>query len=85
MALSFLYLGFVRILRSLRQSRRDSADLAMEVVMLHHEVAVLRRQVAPSCSATNGPSAPCRPQPAAPPDEISLILRAARRPAPMAR
>jgi hypothetical protein len=46
MALSFLYLAFVRILQLLRLSRRDSGDLAIEVVMLRHEVAVLRRQVA---------------------------------------
>jgi putative transposase len=45
MALSFLYLAFVRILQLLRLSRRDSSDLTIEVVMLRHEVAVLRRQV----------------------------------------
>jgi len=46
MALSFLYLAFVRILQLLRLSQRDSSDLAIEVVVLRHEVAVLRRQVA---------------------------------------
>jgi hypothetical protein len=46
MALSFLYLAFVRILQLLRLSRRDKDELAVEVVMLRHEVAVLRRQVA---------------------------------------
>ena len=46
MALSFLYLAFVRTLQLLRLSRRDSGDLAIEVVVLRHEVAVLRRQVA---------------------------------------
>ena len=46
MALSFLYLVFVRTLQLLRLSRRDSDQLAVEVVMLRHEVAVLRRQVA---------------------------------------
>src|ERR1022692_106600 len=45
MALSFLYLAFVRILQLLRLSRRDRGDLTIEVVMLRHEVAVLRRQV----------------------------------------
>jgi putative transposase len=45
MALSFLYLAFVRTLELLRLSRRDNEDLAVEVVMLRHEVAVLRRQV----------------------------------------
>jgi len=45
MALSFLYLAFVRILQLLRHSRRDNEELAIEVVMLRHEVAVLRRQV----------------------------------------
>lgn len=46
MALSFLYLAFVRILQLLRLFRRDNDELAIEVVMLRHEVAVLRRQVA---------------------------------------
>jgi putative transposase len=45
MALSFLYLAFTRILQLVRLSRRDRNDLAIEVVMLRHEVAVLRRQV----------------------------------------
>ena len=46
MALSFLYLTFVRLLELLRLQRRDTTDLAIEVVILRHEVAVLRRQVA---------------------------------------
>jgi len=45
MAPSFLYLAFVRILQLLRLSRLDSSDLSVEIVMLRHEVAVLRRQV----------------------------------------
>jgi transposase InsO family protein len=45
MALSFLYLAFTRILQLSRLSRSTSGDLAIEVVMLRHEVAVLRRQV----------------------------------------
>jgi len=42
MTLSFLYLAFVRILELRRLVRR----VAVEVVMLRHEVAVLHRQVA---------------------------------------
>ena len=45
MALSFLYLAFTRILQLSRLSRSASGDLAIEMVMLRHEVAVLRRQV----------------------------------------
>jgi putative transposase len=45
MALSFLYLAFVRILQLVLLGRRDRDELAVEVVMLRHEVAVLRRQV----------------------------------------
>ena len=45
MALTFLYLAFVRTLQLVRLSRRDTMQLAIEVVMLRHEVAVLRRQV----------------------------------------
>jgi hypothetical protein len=44
-ALSFLYIAFVRALQLLRLQRSDDSDLAIEVVMLRHEVAVLRRQV----------------------------------------
>jgi len=46
MSLSFLYLAFVRMLQLLRLFERDRGELAVEVVMLRHEVAVLRRQVA---------------------------------------
>ncbi len=46
MALSFLYLAFLRTLQLVRLRRRDADDLAIEVVVLRHEVAVLRRQVA---------------------------------------
>jgi putative transposase len=45
-ALSFPYVAFVRVLQLVRLSRRGQADLAIEVVVLRHEVAVLRRQVA---------------------------------------
>jgi putative transposase len=45
MALSFLYLAFVRILQLVLLGRRNRDELAVEVVMLRHEVAVLRRQV----------------------------------------
>jgi hypothetical protein len=46
MALSFLYLAFVRILELLQLVRHDNGELAVELVMLRHEVAVLRRQMA---------------------------------------
>ena len=45
MALSFLYLAFVRTLQLVGLRRCDADDLAIEVVVLRHEVAVLRRQV----------------------------------------
>ena len=45
MALSFLYLAFVRVVQFVRLSCRAQGDLAIEIVMLRHEVAVLRRQV----------------------------------------
>ncbi len=45
MVLSFLYLAFVRTVQLVRLSCRAQDDLAIEVVMLRHEVAVLRRQI----------------------------------------
>ena len=45
MALSFLYLAFTKILQLVRLGQRDGDDLAVEIVMLRHELAVLRRQV----------------------------------------
>lgn len=45
MTLSFLYLAFLRIAQMVYLSGRPQSDLAIEVVMLRHEVAVLRRQV----------------------------------------
>ena len=45
MALSFLYRAFCRVLQLVRLISRRDTDLAIEVVVLRHEVAVLRRQV----------------------------------------
>ncbi len=46
MALSFLYVAFVRVLQLLRLFCLDNEELAIEVVMLRHEAAVLGRGVA---------------------------------------
>jgi hypothetical protein len=43
MTLSFLYRAFCRFLQLIRLIGRGDTDLAIEVVMLRHEVAVLRR------------------------------------------
>ncbi len=45
MTLSFLYRAFCRVLQLIRLIGRSNTNLAIEVVMLRHEVAVLRRQV----------------------------------------
>jgi len=44
-ALSFLYVAFVRILQLLRLRREDRDELGIEVIMLRHEVLVLLRQI----------------------------------------
>ncbi len=46
MSLSFLSVGFVRILELLQVVPRGNGELAVEVIMLRHEVAVSCRQVA---------------------------------------
>jgi len=45
MALSFLYLAFTRILQLHRLRRQGGDELAVEIVMFRHEVAMLRRHV----------------------------------------
>jgi hypothetical protein len=45
MALSFCYLIFIRLLQLVRLTLRGENELALEVAVLRHEVAVLRRQV----------------------------------------
>ena len=52
----FLYLAFVRTLQLLRLARGDGDELAIEVVMLRHEVAV-------RCSAARWPVRRCGPAP----------------------
>src|ERR1019366_420613 len=70
MALSFLYIAVVRLLQLLRLSRTAQQDLAIEVVMLRHEVSVLRRQ---------GPRPALRPADRAVLAGLSRLLSAARR------
>jgi hypothetical protein len=59
MALSFLYRAFCSILQLIRFFRPKDADLAIEVVILGHEVTVLRRRsTAQCCSRLIGQSSP---------------------------
>jgi putative transposase len=45
MALTFFYLAFVRMLQLFRLRGTDRDELAIEVVVLRHELAILHRQV----------------------------------------
>jgi hypothetical protein len=54
-ALLFLYLEFLRMLQFLRLRRDDRADVAIEVVMLDHEVSALGRQVERPSLLTGSP------------------------------
>ena len=65
LALSFLYIVFIRVLELLRRRGGDTTDRAIEVVILLHEVAVLSRQVA---------------RPALRPTDRTLSVRLALRP-----
>ena len=45
MALSFFYQAFCRLLGIIRRLGRERGELAVEIALLRHEVAVLRRQI----------------------------------------
>lgn len=53
MALSFVYLAFVRVLELLRLQRCDTTDLAIEVIVLRHEVACLASAGDPAGASTS--------------------------------
>ncbi len=55
MDLLFLYLEFLRMLQLLRLRQDDRAEVAIEVVMLRHEVSVLRCQVERPSLLTGSP------------------------------
>jgi len=83
MALTLLYLAFVPTLQFLRLSRRDYNQLAVEVVMLRHQVAVLRRQVTRPALQPPGRALLAGPGPSCPPPSPGS-LRPARDPAALA-
>ena len=84
MALSFLYLAFLRTMQILRLQRSDDSDLAIKVVMLRHEVAVLRRQAARPALRPSDRALLAGLNRLIPPNETLSVLRAARHPAPLA-
>ena len=84
MALSFLYLAFTRILQLGRLSRRDSNELAIEVVILRDEVAVLSRQVVRPALKPQDRALIRRVEPTYGPKMSRSVLRSARNPAPLA-
>jgi hypothetical protein len=54
----FLYEAFVRVLQLFRRYRNEQEELAIEVVMLRHEVSILRYQVACPTAASGQSSSP---------------------------
>ena len=83
MALRFLYLFFIRVTQLVRLWWRGHDELAIEVVMLRHEVSLLRRQVTrpalqPADRALLAGLTTC------PTSTSWTILRPARHPAPLA-
>ena len=54
-ALLFLCLEFLRMLQFLRLRRDDRTDVAIEVVMLTHEVSVFRRELERPSLLTRSP------------------------------
>ncbi len=77
-ALSFLYLAFVRLLQLLQLSRTGQEDLAIEVVMLRHEVAVAAALDRTPRLATGRSSGAGRIEPA-PLEEAAVAAGAIRR------
>jgi hypothetical protein len=45
MAMSFIYVAFIRLLQLLRLRRSEHDEPTVQVVVLRHEAAILRRQV----------------------------------------
>lgn len=70
---SLWYLALRRLLQLAALRVRSNEFKELEIVVLHHELAVLRRQVARPEAGTRGSRLPCRGQPHAAAIELAVV------------
>ena len=77
MALSFLYRALVRVLQLVRLSCSKDSSVAVEIVILRHQVAVLRLPGPPSGASAGRPGPAGRLVAIAPSPSRGTVLRPA--------